>query len=128
MLVLEPFTGNALRRQRNQQELARIAASDQWQQFNLVFTTTRGTPQDASNATHRVQRLMGDAGLPRKTLRNLQRIAASPLYTLAMDMKMIQEVLGHSQISLTANTYAHLSPALERDAADRMETFLAASS
>jgi len=37
-------------------------------------------------------------------------------------------ILGHSQIGLTMNTYAYLSPALERDAADRMETFLAASS
>jgi integrase len=33
--------------------------------------------------------------------------------------------LGHSQISLTMNTYAHLSPALERDAARALDAVLA---
>jgi hypothetical protein len=35
------------------------------------------------------------------------------------------ETLGHSQISLTLNTYSHVVPALQRDAADRMEAVLA---
>jgi integrase len=30
------------------------------------------------------------------------------------------EVVGHSQISLTMNTYSHVVPELKRDAADRM--------
>jgi integrase len=34
------------------------------------------------------------------------------------------ETLGHSQISLTLNTYSHVIPALGRDAADRMDTML----
>jgi integrase len=35
------------------------------------------------------------------------------------------ETLGHSQISLTMNTYAHVIPELQREAADRMEAVLA---
>jgi integrase len=34
------------------------------------------------------------------------------------------ETLGHSQISLTMNTYSHVLPALHREAADRMEAIL----
>jgi integrase len=34
------------------------------------------------------------------------------------------ETLGHSQISLTMNTYSHVLPALQRDAADKMEAIL----
>jgi integrase len=34
------------------------------------------------------------------------------------------EVLGHSQISLTLNTYSHVIPALQRDAAERMDSVL----
>jgi integrase len=34
------------------------------------------------------------------------------------------ETLGHSQISLTMNTYSHVLPALQREAADRMEAVL----
>jgi hypothetical protein len=36
------------------------------------------------------------------------------------------ETLGHSQISLTMNTYAHVIPAPQRDAMRRMEKALAA--
>jgi hypothetical protein len=33
-------------------------------------------------------------------------------------------ILGHSQISLTMNTYAHLSPALEHDAARALDSVI----
>jgi len=38
------------------------------------------------------------------------------------------ETLGHSQISLTLNTYAHVIPALGRAAAERMDEVLGAPS
>jgi len=36
-------------------------------------------------------------------------------------------ILGHSHIRLTMNTYEHLSPALERDAANALDAVLAVS-
>lgn len=41
---------------------------------------------------------------------------------LAQDVapRVIMEVLGHSQISVTMNTYSHISEAQSRQAADRM--------
>jgi integrase len=36
------------------------------------------------------------------------------------------EILGHSQISLTANLYTHVMPALKQDVANRMDAFLTA--
>jgi integrase len=38
--------------------------------------------------------------------------------------RVVTETLGHSQISLTMNTYSHVLPALQREAADRMEAAL----
>jgi site-specific recombinase XerD len=38
--------------------------------------------------------------------------------------RVVMETLGHSQISLTLNTYSHVVPALQREAADRMEAVL----
>jgi integrase len=34
------------------------------------------------------------------------------------------EILGHSQIALTMNTYSHVAPEVSREAADRMATLL----
>jgi len=41
--------------------------------------------------------------------------------------RVVMETLGHSQISLTMNTYAHVMPVMQRDAADLMNTFLTGS-
>lgn len=38
--------------------------------------------------------------------------------------RLVMETLGHSQISLTMHTYSHVVPALQREAADRMEAIL----
>ena len=38
------------------------------------------------------------------------------------------EVLGHSQISITLNTYTHVSAGLSREAADRMQLLLGGAS
>jgi integrase len=39
--------------------------------------------------------------------------------------RVVMEILGHSQIALTMNTYSHVMPALTRDAADRMNAVFA---
>lgn len=127
-LALDPTTVDAVQRQRAQQELAREAAGDSWVEWGLVFSTTKGTPQDGSNVTHRTQRLFDEAGLPKKTFHNLRHSAASLLYANGADIKMIQDVLGHSQISLTANTYTHLGDAMRREAAAKMGHALSALS
>jgi integrase len=118
-VFLDPSAVQALRRQREQQEQAKLVAGD-WEDWGLVFSTTKGTPQYASNVTHRVQKLMEAAGVPRRTFHNLRHSAASLLYANGADIKMIQEVLGHSQISLTANTYTHLGETMRREAASKM--------
>lgn len=123
-VFLEPSAVQALRRQQDHEDQAKLAAGDSWEEWGLVFSTTRGTPQHASNVTHRVQKLMEEAGVPRKTFHNLRHSAASLLYANGADIKMIQDVLGHSQISLTANTYTHLGEAMKREAASKMGSAL----
>ncbi len=43
-----------------------------------------------------------------------------------VDLKTVSTMLGHSQIGLTADTYANVLPSLQRDAAGRMDAILAA--
>lgn len=40
--------------------------------------------------------------------------------------RVVMETLGHSQISLTLDTYSHVVGSLQRDAADLMDAVLAA--
>src|SRR5918998_9502 len=102
----------AFRMQRTRQLEQRLLAGDQWQDWGLVFTSSKGTPLDGPNVNHRLQKLLEQAGLPRQRFHDLRHGCASLLLAAGVPPRTIMGVLGHSQISLTLNTYSHLSPAL----------------
>lgn len=114
----------ALRVQKDRQTFERAQAGDRWQEAGFVFTSTVGTPLNPSNVDKRLKSLLAEAGLPRQRFHDLRHCAASLLLAGGVAPRTIMGILGHSQISLTMNTYAHLSPALERDAARALDTVL----
>ena len=89
-----------------------------------MFVTTHGTPLDGITITRRFQRILASAGLPRQRFHDLRHACASLLLAQGVPARVVMETLGHSQISLTMNTYSHVVPALQREAADRMEAVL----
>lgn len=119
----------ALKDQRKRQLAERLFAGSRWQgeQWNLVFASTIGTPLNPSNMVHRLQAILKEAKLPRQRFHDLRHCCASLLLAQGVPAKTIMEQLGHSQISLTLNTYAHLTPALLKDAADALDRALGAA-
>lgn len=93
---------------------------------DLLFTTTQGQPLDGINVTRRFQRVLRAAVLPRQRFHDLRHACASLLLSQGVPARVVMETLGHSQISLTLNTYSHVIPALGREAADRMDEVLTA--
>ena len=102
-------------------------AGDRWQETGLVFTTSVGTPLDASNVTHRFQSALGSLGLPRQRFQDLRHACASLLLSQGMTLKDVMDTLGHSQIALTANLYGHLYSERRREIADRMDAVIEGS-
>jgi integrase len=72
----------------------------------------------------RLRNLLEKAGLPRQRFQDLRHCSASLLLHAGVDMRTIMGRLGHSQLSLIMNTYAHLSPELERNAAAALDRVL----
>lgn len=124
-IVLPEVVARALEVQRKRQLEARLAAGKTWQDSGFVFTTWIGTPLDGCNVRHAYKRILRAAGLP-ETVRfhDLRHTAATLLLAQGVDVRTIMAVLGHSQISLTMDTYAHVLPALQTDAAGRMDAIL----
>ena len=91
-----------------------------------VFSDIDGRPLGAGGVYHAFQAVLCDAGLPRITFHALRHTAASLLLAQGTHPRVVMELLGHSTIALTMNTYSHVIPALERDAADRMNAILSA--
>jgi integrase len=100
-------------------------AGTRWKDSGLVFTSGVGTPLIARNVVRSYHRALSDAGLPRRRFYDLRHSCATMLLAQGVPARVIMEVLGHSQISLTMNTYAHVSPALLKEATDSLEPVLA---
>ncbi len=114
----------ALRAHRVRQKKERLLAGGDWQENGFVFTTRIGTPTEPSNLTKDFKRVLKAAGLPDVRFHDLRHTAATFLLAQGVDPRTIMETLGHSQISLTLNTYSHVLPALQHEAAARMNRLL----
>jgi integrase len=127
-LPLPPQAVAALREQKARVREARAVAGSRWVEWGLVFPSTLGTPLDASNVTHRLQAALLDAGLPRQRFHDLRHCCATLLLSQGVPARVVQEVLGHSQVSLTLGTYSHVMPTMLQEAATAMNRALGGSS
>jgi integrase len=114
----------ALKGHRTRQRKERLAAGGAWQNSGLVFTSPIGTALDSRNVSREFHVLLEAAGLPSIRFHDLRHTAATLLLAQGVDPRTIMETLGHSQISLTLNTYSHVLPELQADAAVKMNAIL----
>jgi integrase len=88
----------------------------------LVFTNTQGGPIRKCNLIRReFKPLLRSAQLPDIRFHDLRHTAATLALSLGIHPKVVQERLGHSQISTTHDTYSHVVPTLQREAAERID-------
>lgn len=120
-LALSASTIAALTVQRDRQTFWRRDAKDRWNDLDLVFSSTTGTPLDHSNLTRRLHKLLRAADLPQMGWHGLRHSAASLLAAQRVPMRLIMEQLGHSQMSLTSDLYAHIAPSMLEGNADALE-------
>lgn len=124
-LVLPEMTIASLKKHRVRQNEARLAMGSVWHDNDLIFCSSIGTALNQSNLTKRFHALLAKAGLTRIRFHDLRHTAATLLLQKGVHPKIVQEMLGHSQISLTLDTYSHVLPAMKREAATKMDEILA---
>lgn len=67
------------------------------------------------------KKLLQEAGLPHMHFHDLRHSAATILLSMGVNMKVIQELLGHSDISITLGLYSHLMPSMQQDVTDKWD-------
>jgi integrase len=118
----------ALRSHKARQAEQRLALGLAWQDHDLVFTNALGRPIDPCGLLHRgYPRLLQRAGLPRIRFHDLRHTYATLALLNGEKPKVVQETLGHASITLTMDTYSHVLPDMQDDAAARMERLLGAT-
>jgi len=117
-----------LRAHRSRQIEERLRAGPAWQgeQWgDLVFANEIGEPLPGTQLTRRFQAVLATLGLPRQRFHDLRHAAATFMLSEGVSLRTTMELLGHSTIAVTANTYSHVLPELQRDATERVSALLA---
>jgi integrase len=124
-LALTAATQDALRHHRRQQAAERLRLGPVWDDHDLVFPNAIGKPMDAGNLQQRsFVPLLRKAGLPRIRFHDLRHTAATLLLVQGVHVKVVSEMLGHSSIAITLDTYSHVLPDMQQDAAAAMDRLL----
>jgi integrase len=84
---------------------------------DLVFSSLNGGPMDRDNlAARHFKPLLKRAQLPDIRLYDLRHTFATLWLESGEHPKILQEILGHSRISITLDTYSHVTPHMQREA------------
>jgi hypothetical protein len=112
-VALDKHTVTILRANRSRQLAQRDkrhAAGQVWTESGYVFTRKDGLPINPNYATTRFRKLTDRASLPPVRLHDLRHGAASLAHEAGADLKTLQDLLGHSSIVVTADTYTSVLP------------------
>jgi integrase len=89
--------------------------------LRLGLRSARRHPIHPRNDYRAFREVIRQAGLRQVRLHDPRHTAASVLLAQGVPARVVTEILGHSQISVTLNIYAHVAPEIAREAASRLE-------
>jgi integrase len=95
-----------------------------WQDGGWVFAQEDGRHLNPDDISRTFKKLRSDLGLPTARFHDLRHTHASLMLAAGEHLKVVQERLGHSTISITADIYSHVAPGMQRDAAKRFAATL----
>jgi integrase len=110
-----------LRAHANLQEYERCLAGERWRENGLVFPSDKGTPMDPHRIFDQYKQLLKQANLPDIRFHDLRYTHATLMLGWGIHPKVVQERLGHAQISHTLGIYSHVLPILQTEAARKMD-------
>ena len=121
---LDPGTVAILRAHRKRQAEEKLALGPAYDDHGLVFCREDGTPLWPRSFSRMFDRHSAAADLPRIPLKNLRHTHATLLLANGESPKVIQERLGHADITITLRVYAHAIPAMHARATAKIAAMI----
>lgn len=125
-IIIAPIALEALKEHcaRRLDEKERAGAS--WQEHDFVFCTPLGTHLNPTrDMLDLLKVFLKQSGLPEIRFHDVRHSSATLLLSLGVHPKVVQEILGHSQISMTLDIYSHVLPSMHQDAMARLNAAIA---
>jgi site-specific recombinase XerD len=111
----------ALKTHRTHQLETKLLLGSDWRDSGMVFCSAVGTPVDPANARHQFYRALQVSGVAAIRVHDLRHTAATIMLQQGIHPRVVQEMLGHTNISMTLGIYSHVIPTMHRDAVDKLD-------
>ncbi|MBO0780688.1 MAG: site-specific integrase, partial [Ktedonobacteraceae bacterium] len=121
-ILLPRFVLEALHLHRERQAQMRSLTED-WQDHDLVFSGKQGRYIEVTDLRFHFKKLLRKAGLPDIRIHDLRHSAATILLEMKVQPKLVQELLGHSNIGITMDLYSHVLPSMQRKMMEDLDDF-----
>lgn len=127
VVALPTFVTEALRRHRAAQARLRLQAGSAYADHDLICPRWDGNPRTPGAVTRSFTKLIAELSVPRVRFHDLRHSHATQLLRQEVHPKIVSERLGHSTVGITLDTYSHVIPGMQEEAAKRIDTALRAA-
>jgi len=122
---IPPTVVELLKQQKARQKVWQEEAGSVWDNsLNLVFTNEIGGHLSHTTVTHSFKKIAQSIGMDTTRFHDLRHSYAVAAIESGIDMKTIQQNLGHHAASFTMDVYGHVSDRMRLEGANRMECFI----
>lgn len=123
IVKLQTWVMDLLRKMKSKAEKSQPTSDSVF--VELIFTTDHGEPINEEYLVKKYFKpLLREAGLPNIRLYDLRHTCATLALTIGVPPKVVSEQLGHASAAFTLDTYSHVLPHMQAEAAAKMEAAL----
>ncbi|MBS4195150.1 site-specific integrase [Lederbergia citri] len=124
VIAIPNYVVERLLKHKENQEVEKSRLLNAYQDHDLVNCTIDGKPWIPRNVLRQFYTLIRNADLTKIRFHDLRHTHATLMLKNDVHPKIVQERLGHGNIAITLNTYSHVLPHLQMDAATRFENMM----
>jgi integrase len=121
VIPILPETVLLLKEQKIKQSEQKFKAGKAWHRNNYVFTTGIGTPLSNHNLNRSLEKICNKINMEKFTVHTLRHTFATRGLEAGIELKVMQELLGHASLAVTADTYSHVLPNHKKDSMDKLK-------
>lgn len=116
-----------LRQAKAEYEIDRKSYGAGFHDDGYVIHQEDGKPFRPDSVTHKWRNFEKKNGFPHIKFHGLRHSNATALIQAGVSPKVVQQRLGHADVSITLNTYAHVTKTMDQDAATKLDTLVFSS-
>jgi len=121
VVSLPSFLIDMIKQHRVQQSELQLKLGESWENRDLVFPDLHGGYFNPNYLLKVFKKILKEAGIPHMPFHDLRHSAPTILLSMGVNMKVVQELLGHSDISITLGRYSHVLPSMQKEVMDKWD-------